>query len=480
MERRTKIVATIGPACDSPAGLRSLIDAGMDVARVSLSHGPVEDALTRIAAVRAAADAAGRVIGVLADLPGPKIRTAAFPDGGVLVADGAEIELVSGDVDASDDRRIAIDTPSVLSALEPGDTIALGDGAIRVVVRSTDGERVDAEVVTGGWLQGRPGVSVPEERLSLRAPTDEDIRLLGALAEIGVEGVAVSFVRSAADIARARAASGPDGPRLVAKLETREAIDAIDDIIAAADGVMVARGDLGIHCALEDVPHHQKRIIRSAVSFGRPVITATQMLESMVRAPVPTRAEVSDIANAVFDGTSAVMLSAETAIGSNPALAVRTMSTVAARAEREFDYEAWGRSVGRQQGLLGPAAPVGERITAAVSAAAWRASGDADVAAIVACTNTGATARAISRFRPRVPLFAVTPSVRTARWLALAWGVTPIVTVRHTSTDDIVWFAVKAVAESGAVKPGDVVAVLAGAPVQTDAATDTLRLVRID
>jgi pyruvate kinase len=479
MERRTKIVATIGPACDSPEALSSLIDAGMDVARVSLSHGPAEEALARIAAVRDAAERAGRVVGVLADLPGPKIRTAPFPEGGVQVTNGSVMALTAGSADGSDDRTIVIDTPEVLTALEPGDTIALGDGAIRLSVRTVGGDRVEAEVMTGGWLQGRPGVVVPESRLELRSPTDDDVRLLRLLADAGVEAVAISFVRAAADVTRARAVCGPDGPMLVAKLETREAIDAVDDIIDVADGVMVARGDLGIHCALEDVPHHQKRIIRSSVAFGRPVITATQMLESMVRSSVPTRAEVSDVANAVFDGTSAVMLSAETAIGSDPSLAVRTMARVAARAEREFDNEAWGRNVGRQQGVLGPEVPTGERITAAVSAAAWRAASDAEVAAIIACTNTGATARAISRFRPRVPLFGVTPSLRTARWLALAWGVTPIVTDRHGSTDDIVWFAVKAVAESGAVRPGDVVAVLAGSPVQANSATDTLRLVTI-
>ena len=458
-----------------------MVDEGMDVARLSLSHGPIEETLERVARVRTAADAAGREVGVLADLPGPKIRAAEFPDSGVHIATGSTVELVSGDGDGhSDECTIVVDTPSVVTELQSGDSVALGDGAIQLRVRSTQGDRVTAEVVSGGWAQGRPGVVLPDSRLKQRSPTDEDVRLLRVLRDSDVESVAISFVRSAADIGRARDQIGADGPMIVAKIETREAIDVVEDIIAVADGVMVARGDLGIRCALEDVPHHQKRIIRAAVAYGRPVITATQMLESMVRAPVPTRAEVSDIANAVFDGTSAVMLSAETAIGHDPVLAVRTMARIAARAEQDFDYEGWGRSLGREQAAEAQGAPVGRRITAAISAAAWRAAGDADATAILACTNTGATARAISRFRPRVPLFAVTPSRRTARWLTIAWGVTPVLTERHRSTDDIVWFAVKAVAESDLVRRGDVVAVLAGSPVHPDAATDTLRLVRID
>jgi pyruvate kinase len=266
---------------------------------------------------------------------------------------------------------------------------------------------------------------------------------------------------------------------LIAKIETAEAVAALPEIIAASDGVMVARGDLGLRCALEDVPHHQKRIIRTGVAFGRPVITATQMLESMITAPTPTRAEVTDIANAVFDGTSALMLSAETAIGHHPVLAVETMARVAARAEQEFDYQTWGRTLGRLQSIGASSAPMETRITAAVSAAAWRASIDADVAAIIACTNNGATARAISRFRPKVPVIAATPSARAAHQLSVAWGITPMITDHHGTTDDIVWFAVQRAVESGVVKPGDLVAVLVGSPQDRDPTTDTLRLVRV-
>jgi pyruvate kinase len=266
---------------------------------------------------------------------------------------------------------------------------------------------------------------------------------------------------------------------LVAKIETKEAVDALEKVISASDGVMVARGDLGIRARLEDVPHYQKQIIRTGVAFGRPVITATQMLESMIHAPTPTRAEVSDVANAVFDGTSALMLSGETAIGHDPVAAVSTMARIAIRAEREFDYQGWGRDLGRQQIAEARGAPAPIRMTAAISAAAWRAATDVDAAAIIAATNSGATARAISRYRPIMPILAATPSVRTARQLSVAWGITPLVVERHGTTDDIVRFATEAAVNLGLVHAGEVVAVLVGAPDDPEQATDTLRLVRI-
>jgi pyruvate kinase len=479
MERRTKIVATVGPASDSPATLRNMIDAGMDVARLSLAHGPLGLTLERLERVREAADAAGRFVGVLADLPGPKVRAGEFPEGGVHLAEGTALQLVpAAPGDPSDEKRISVDHPGLLADLGAGDRIALGDGAIQLVVREVTGDRAEAAVVAGGWAQGRPGVVLPPGRLTIASPTATDLRLLDALVEAGVDAVAISFVRSPADIVRARDAAGPDAPMVVAKIETQEAVDTLDEIIAVADGVMVARGDLGTRCALEDVPHYQKRIIRAGVAFGRPVITATQMLESMVRAPTPTRAEVADIATAVFDGTSALMLSGETAIGHDPVAAVATMGRIAARAEREFDYEGWGRNLGRQQSLEAHGAPIPVRITAAISAAAWRAAADAEVTAIIACTDSGRTARAISRFRPTVPVLGVTPSLRAARQLAMAWGITPLLADRHGTTDEIVWFAVQEAAARGVIRAGDLVAVLVGSPTHPVPATDTLLLVR--
>jgi pyruvate kinase len=452
----------------------------MDVARLSLAHSSLEETLKRLAAIREAAEHHHAVVGVMADLPGPKVRAAEFPEGGVHLSEGTILDMVQDEEgERSTTERIAVDHPSLLAELRVDDHLALGDGAIQLVVRDIGPERARAEVLAGGWAQGRPGVVLPPGRATAPSPTEEDLRLLDALADAEVDAVAISLVRSGVEVARARAAIGIGGPLLIAKIETQEAVDCLDEIVAAADGVMVARGDLGVRCALEDVPHYQKRIIRTGVAYGRPVITATQMLESMVRAPVPTRAEVSDVANAVFDGTSALMLSGETAIGQDPAGAVRTMARVAVRAEQEFDYMTWGSELGRQQSAEAHGAPVSVRITAAVSAAAWRAANDAEVAAIIACTNSGATPRAISRFRPTVPVLAATPSPRAFRQLSMAWGVTPMLTDRHGTTDDIVWFAVQAAVDRGLVRPEDLVAVLVGSPTDPEPATDTLRLVRV-
>ena len=451
------------------------------MARVSLAHGSLEEAVGRIDAIRTAADAEGRIVGVLADLPGPKIRTASFPEGGVYLNEGDSAELVvATDGATSDWERIAVDYPDLLKALRLSDEITLGDGGITLEVTAVHADHAAVRVVSGGRVQGRPGVGLPPDRTNFETPTADDLRYLDGVCAAGVDAVAISFVRSAADVEKVRAAL-PAGaqPMLVSKIETQAAVDDIENIIAISDGVMVARGDLGIRCALEDVPIYQKRIIRTGVAYGRPVITATQMLESMVHAPAPTRAEVSDVANAVFDGTSALMLSGETAIGHDPVDAVATMSRIARRAEREFDYRGWGSSLGRQQLSDVHGSPAHVRITAAISAAAWRAAADAEATAIIACTNTGATARAIARFRPTVPVIAATPSLETARQLSCAWGVTPLVTDAHGTSDEIVWFAIEGATRLGAVKPGDVVAVLVGAPNEPDPTTDALRLVRV-
>ncbi|MGH9178173.1 MAG: pyruvate kinase [Acidimicrobiales bacterium] len=480
MRRRTKIVATVGPASEAPETLRAMVASGMDMARLSLAHGDLDETLDRLRALRKVAEEERTHVGVLADLPGPKIRAAQFPEDGAYLAEGSEVQLVPNDgSQASGPQRIAVDYPGLLHDLHEGDRIVLGDGAIHLLVQDVGTTAAKAELLTGGWAQGRPGVALPPGRFTGTSPTASDLRLLAALGDAEVDAVAISFVRSAEDIQRARAALRGATPMLVAKIETQEAVDDLERIIETADGVMVARGDLGIRCALEDVPIYQKRIIARGVAYGRPVITATQMLESLVRLPVPTRAEVSDVANAVFDGTSALMLSGETAVGINPVNAVRTMALVAQRAEREFDYEGWGRRLGRLQSAEAHGAPVSVRITAAISAAAWRAAHDAEVSAIIACTNTGATARAISRFRPTVPVLGVTPSLATARRLSVAWGVTPVLADWHGSTEDIVWFAVKAAAESGVIRTGDLVAVLVGSPTEPEQVTDNLRLVRV-
>lgn len=471
---RTKIVATIGPASDAPETLRAMAEAGMNVARVPLAHGSLADALARIRRVRATLPD----VGIMADLPGPKIRTAAFPDGGVQLVTGSEMTLVAANGNAtSTEHEIAVCHPDLVAALRPGDRVALGDGGIILSVETSSEAGVQAVVRSGGLVQGRPGVAPPSGRISVVAPTPEDLQRLAALVVEDIDMVAVSFVRSVADIEAIRRAAGRDCPMLVAKIETPEAVEELDGIVAVADAVMVARGDLGVRMPLEDVPHIQKRIIRSGVRYGRPVITATQMLESMVSSPVPTRAEVADVAGAVLDGTSAVMLSAETAIGGHPVASVATMARIAARAELDFDYFGWGSGLAPQD-VAGDAFSAA-RLTAATTSAGWRAAVEEDVACIVACTNTGATARAISRFRPSMPIVACTPSERTARQLQVSWGVQPLTLHAFSSSEEIVWFAVQAAVHAGHAKSGDVVVVLAGSPTEPEPATDTMRLVRI-
>ena len=479
MTRRTKIVATVGPASESPADLDRLLAAGVDVVRLNLSHGPVTEHLQRLAAVRASAGRVGRVVAILADLPGPKVRAGRFDEGGVVLVEGSVIRLIAGDGPSSADE-IAVDYPTLAIDLALDDRIVLGDGAISLRTTAVRAGSVDAVVLTGGRVQGRPGVHLPSERLRLTAPTEVDLELAAAMSRAGVDFLAVSFVRSGADMDKVREVVGADGPRLVAKIETAPALAALDGIIEASDAIMVARGDLGIECPLEDVPHLQKRIIRACVEAGVPVITATQMLESMITAPAPTRAEVSDVANAVFDGTDAVMLSAETAIGHDPALVVHTMGVIAERAEREADYGAWAARVGRVQRLAVAPSPAGDRVTLAISHAAWQAAADAGVSAILCCTRSGRTARAMARYRPEASLIGLSPDPATQRAMALSWGVTPLAVAEQLSTDDMVWIAVETTVKAGLASSGEYVLVLAGAPDRrSGAATDVLRIVRI-
>jgi pyruvate kinase len=481
MARRTKIVATLGPATDRPGVLDEVIGAGVDVVRLNLSHGELEEHRARMHAVRAVAERVNRPVAILADLPGPKVRTGGFPESGVFLADGAVVRLTAGDGTGSPDD-IYIDYPPLVEELRPGDAVILGDGAITLRVERVerDAAMADARVVSGGLVQGRPGVHILSERMRLQAPTDHDLELLHWLTTDGadVDFVAVSFVRSAADVKLVKEQAGPAAPRVMAKIETTAAVTDIDEILCVADAVMVARGDLGIECPLEDVPHIQKQIIRACVEAGVPVITATQMLESMITSPAPTRAEVSDVANAVFDGTDALMLSGETAIGHDPARVVRTMGRIAERAEADAPYRQWGEHLGR---TLGPSGNDAEaRITHAITHAAWQAAADGAASAIVCCTIGGLTARAMARFRPEAKLIGLSPNARTVRAIALSWGVIPMKFDTYRSTDEMVRSAIDAVVGAGHVTPGDLVAVLAGAPdLSGGGATDVLRIVRI-
>ncbi len=485
-ETRTKIVATIGPASESAEMLDELLRAGVDVVRLNLSHGTLESHLERLQAVRAAASRVGQVVAVLADLPGPKVRAGQFPQGGCDLVGGATLTLVPGDGPSRVDS-ITVDYPTVLDDLRSGDRVVLGDGAISLGVESVSRDGAVCTVLTGGHVQGRPGVHLPSERLRLTTPTDDDLLLAQAMAAAGVDFLAVSFVRAANDLRLVREAIAPHQTRLVAKIETMAAVTALESIAAEADAIMVARGDLGIECPLEDVPHLQKRIIRHCVEVGVPVITATQMMESMITSPSPTRAEVSDIANAVFDGTDALMLSAETAIGVDPPGVVRTMVRIAGRAEAEAGYAQWASRLGRVQrdhwhdDTYDDTRSAGQdRITMAITHAAGQAAADAGAHAILCCTRSGRTTRAMARFRPSATLIGLSPDPVTVRTMSLSWGVRALEVGTYHSTDDLVWFAVERAVQSGLVQPGDTVLVLAGAPDRpSGASTDVLRIVRV-
>lgn len=453
--------------------LEGLVHAGMDVARVSFAHGSIEDALVVIRRIRSISPS----LGILPDLPGPKIRSTPFPDGGVVIEQGGEVVLAPGSIaPVSSQHVIGVAVDEVVSSLHVGDVVSLGDGGLSLEVTSLGESGAKTSVRSGGRLMGRPGVTVPSSRVSLPTPTPEDLDRIAALVAEGVDAVAVSFVRDASDLDAVREALGDTGAMLVAKIETPEAIANLDAIVHNADAVMVARGDLGVRMALEDVPFHQKRIIQTGVRFGRPVITATQMLESMVTASVPTRAEVTDVANAVLDGTSAVMLSGETAVGVDPINVVRTMSRIVERTERDFDYRSWGAGVKVEEESHDE--PL-RRITASVTGAAWRAAVELDAVAIIACTRSGATARAISRFRPSMPIVAVTPSEQTLRQLSMSWGVEALLSDHSADSDEDIWRAIQRVVAAGYAVSGEVVVVLAGSPYELASVADTMRIVRI-
>jgi pyruvate kinase len=477
--RRTKIVATLGPASDSTEVIEAMLDAGMDVARLGLAHGTPDSHLARIAQLRSLAETRGRTIGILADLPGPKVRAGEFPDGGAFLAEGDELRLVTGE-GPSDGRCISVDEPRLTEVVEPGKTIVLGDGTVTLEATAVSGDEVRARVRTGGRLVGRPGVHLPSDRWQPPVPTDEDLELIATVAR-HADWVAVSFVRHADEIVKVREAFGDHGPLLVAKIETRAAVDHLDEILAVTDGVMVARGDLGIDCPIEDVPYLQKRIIGACVDRGIPVITATQMLESMITAPSPTRAEATDIANAVYDGSDALMLSAETAIGHDPVLAVRTMARIAERAEHAGDVTDHAVPVSRvrRHPQPAPARTTATAVTVAMTRAARQAASELELDAIVCCTRWGRTVRAMAGLRPGCRLVGASPEPATARQLALSWGVEPLVVGEYGSTDELVWCVVEATVEQGLVAHGDTVAVLAGAPDSPSHATDVLRIVTL-
>jgi pyruvate kinase len=454
--RRTKVVATLGPASGDPEVLGAMIDAGLDVARLNFSHGEPAEHRDRLALARRVALRRDASLAVLADLQGPKIRVGVLAGDGYPLPTGAECELVAGTTSAPP-PAIPVTYQGLAADLRPGDRVLLDDGAIELQVRSIAGRRVACVVRRGGTVRSRKGLNLPGVRVSAPSLTSKDRVDLATAIEAGVDYVALSFVRRPGDVTEARRAIadlGADVP-LIAKLERPEAIEHLDGILEAADAVMVARGDLGVELAVEKVPPLQKEIIARANARGVPVITATQMLESMVSSQRPTRAEASDVANAVFDGTDAVMLSQETAIGAYPAEAVATMRRIAEEAESK-------------PGLLHPPPPpTGGPLDVASTTckAAVQAAADLRARAIVAFTETGATARLVSRFRPRVPIVGLTPHEATRRRMALYWGVRALSPVdRNLEMGEMVRQADQRLRAAAVANQGDLIVLVAGTP----------------
>ena len=362
MARRTKIIATIGPTSEHPDVIRSMILAGMDVARIGLAHGTVGQAIEKMQTIRRVAEELGRNIGVMADLPGPKVRLGAAPEGGLLLTDGMVVRIQVGE-EGSTTEVLTVDYPRLLEDVRVGDTLAVGDGFPTITITGQKGDSLIGTVHGEALINGRKGLHIPSDRLTMATPTAEDLLYLDALVDAEVDMVALSFIRSAHDVRRAGVEPHPRGPLIVAKIETRAAVENLAGIIESCGAIMVARGDLGIECGIEELPHIQKMIIRECIASGRPVITATQMLESMIQSSSPTRAEVTDVANAIFDGTSGVMLSAETAVGVDPTNAVATMGRIAARADQAFDYDRWPRTM---RDLTSVQRDTGARVTDAI------------------------------------------------------------------------------------------------------------------
>ncbi len=466
LKRRTKIVATIGPATQSEEIITDLIKAGVTTFRLNFSHGDHKDHAERIKTIRKVSKKLDLDIGILQDLQGPKIRLGRFKDGPVKVKKGDKFSLTSNEVDCT--KSIANVTYNKLAhEVTSGKRILLDDGKIEMIVEKVDigNNLLDCKVTVGGVLSNNKGVNFPDVQLSVKALTDKDIEDLEFGLSAGVDWIALSFVRNPSDINEIKNIINKNGHSIpvVAKIEKFEAIDQIDSILPLCDGVMVARGDLGVEMPAEEVPLLQKELIRKANTLGIPIITATQMLDSMASNPRPTRAEVSDVANAILDGTDAVMLSNETAVGDYPVEAVETMATIARRIERDYPLKAIESHLP-------------STIPNAISAAVSNIARQLDAGAIIPLTKSGSTARNVSKFRPPTPILATTTERSVARRLQLVWGVTPLLVKNDDRTAKTFSIAMQIAQEIGILKQGDLVVQTAGTLTGISGSTDLIKV----
>jgi len=468
--RKTKVIATLGPACDDVGILAAMIEAGMNVARLNFSHGDAAEHEGRLARLREACERTGTEVATMLDTRGIEVRVGEVEGGLVDLEAGQEFCFFPDDRSGGH-SGISTTYPELASAVEPGDPILLDDGSIELVVESVEADVVTCRVAAGGVLRSRKGMNLPHTELQFRSMGVESEQDLVFAAEHEMDYVAASFVRNAADVDELRAVLEAHGSRipLIAKIENRLGVTNLDEIVAAANGTMVARGDLGVELPVEEVPAAQKKIIRTTVMNGKPVITATQMLDSMERNPRPTRAEVSDVANAIFDGTSAVMLSGETAVGAHPVQAVRTMSSLALQAEA---------SLAEYGHLQHVHADPGNKVSEAVSQAAITMAQHLNASAILTLTESGFTSRMISKYRPPCPILAVTESPHVARRLSMNWGVTALRWAGEGGDEAKIAFAIQRARELAYVERDDVVIVTAGLSKQTGT-TDMIRVLTV-
>ena len=470
--QRTKIVCTIGPASRDPDTLTALIRAGMDVARLNMSHGAHDLHRENLRRIRQLAEELDKPIAVLADLQGPKLRVGIMPPEGVPLVAGEKLVLTTEPITA-EPGRVPVQYEHLPEAVKAGDRILIDDGLIELRVTGVEGREIETQVVIEGTLKSNKGLNLPRASLSIPAITEKDREDLKFALEVQVDAVALSFVRSAAEVLelkdqiRALLPQGRSTP-VIAKIEKPEAVDSIDEVIAAADGIMVARGDLGIEMSTEAVPMVQKMIIRKCNQAGKPVITATQMLDSMIHNPRPTRAEASDVANAILDGTDAIMLSGETAAGKYPVLAVETMARIACETEQAQ------ATLPRRSTQTEPQRELS--ISDAVAHATIGTAADLHARAILAPTVSGQTARTIARFRPNSSIVAVTPDPVIQRRLVFVWGVYPILAPRSNNSDQVLSDAIEAAQRHGYVSKGDVVVITGGSAAWSVGTTQMMKV----
>ncbi len=466
--RRTKIVCTIGPASETAEMIAALIEAGMDIARLNFSHGKGEEHWRRFDAVNEVSRQLKKIVAILVDTRGPEVRTGPLPGGEICLAGGTGFILTTAP-GAGDEERVSVTYPGLPQDLAPGRLILIDDGMITLQVEKIRGEEIFCRVIYGGTLKSNKGLNLPGSAISLPALSEADRGDLKIALEKGAHFVAASFARSRDDIMELRRFIEEEHSeaKVIAKIENDSGLDNFEQILNVSDGVMVARGDLGVEIPAEEVPLLQKKIIRLCNSAGKPVITATQMLESMVHCPRPTRAEASDVANAIFDGTDAVMLSGETAVGAFPVHAVQTMARISRRAEEALKFER----------ILAEAKPVVEKnVTDAISYATCTVAEELGAAAIITPTESGHTARMVSKYRPRAPVIAVTPRHGVAAGLQVTWGVTPVLCPPAETTDEMFLTAIETSKSAGLIREGDLVVITAGVPVGVSGTTNLLRV----